>query len=56
MFATLNGLPTFISSLLKFLFYSILNNHKKNIYLKRLMGFIYAFLGKSSSYRPKIND
>jgi len=56
IFATLNGLPTFISSLLKFLIYSILNNHKKNIYLKRSMGFIHAFLGKSSSYRPKIND
>ncbi len=56
MFALLNGLPNFISSSLKFLFYSIINNKKKNIYLNRLMGFINALLGKPSSYRPKVND
>ena len=56
IFALLNGLPNFISSILKFIFYLILNNKKKNIYLKRSMGFINAILGKSSSYRPKIND
>ena len=55
-FALLNETPTFISSLSKFLFYSILNNKKKNIYFKRLTGFIYAFLGKPSNYRPNIND
>ena len=56
IFALLNGLPNFISSISKFIFYLILNNKKKNIYLKRSMGSINAILGKSSSYRPKIND
>ena len=56
IFALLNGLPNFISSILKFIFYLILNSKKKNIYLNRSMGFINAILGKSSSYRPKIND
>ena len=56
IFALLNGLPNFISSISKFIFYLILNNKKKNIYFKRSMGSINAILGKSSSYRPKIND
>ncbi len=56
IFALFNGLPNFATSFLKFLFYLILNNKKKNIYLNRSMGFINALLGKSSNYRPKIND
>ncbi len=56
IFALFNGLPNFISSFLKFLIYSILNDKKKNIYLNRSKGFINALFGKSSSYRPKIND
>tara|TARA_B100000575_G_scaffold294033_1_gene307660 strand:+ start:1982 stop:2863 length:882 start_codon:yes stop_codon:yes gene_type:complete len=56
MFALIKELPAFISSLAKFLFYSTLNNKKKNIYLKRTTGFMYAFLGKPSSYRPNIKD
>ena len=56
IFALFNGLPNFISSFLKFLVYLILNDKRKNIYLNRSKGFINAFLGKSSSYRPKIND
>ena len=56
IFALFNGLPNFISSFLKFLIYSIFNNKKKNIYLNRSKGFIRALFGKSSSYRPKIND
>jgi len=56
IFALFNGLPNFISSFLKFLIYSIFNNKKKNIYLNRSKGFISALFGKSSSYRPKIND
>tara|TARA_Y100001958_G_C21194937_1_gene522497 strand:+ start:617 stop:1498 length:882 start_codon:yes stop_codon:yes gene_type:complete len=55
-FALFNGLPNFITSFLRFLFYLILNNKKKNIYFNRSMGFIYASLGKPSSYRPKLND
>ena len=56
IFALFNGLPNFISSFLKFLVYLILNDKKKNIYLNRSKGFINALFGKSSSYRPKIND
>ena len=56
IFALFNGLPDFISSFLKFLIYLIFNNKKKNIYLNRSKGFISALFGKSSSYRPKIND
>ena len=56
IFALLNGLPNFISSSLKFIFYSILNDKRKNIYLNRSKGFMNALFGKSSSYRPKVND
>jgi len=56
IFALFNGLPDFISSFLKFLIYLIFNNKKKNIYLNRSKGFLSALFGKSSSYRPKIND
>ena len=56
IFALFNGLPNFISSFLKFLVYLILNDKRKNIYLNRSKGFINALFGKSSSYRPKIND
>ena len=55
--ALFNGLPGFLSSVVKFLIYLLLNRvEKKNIYFQRILGFINAFLGKSSSYRPKIND
>ena len=56
IFALFNGLPNFISSFLKFLIYSIFNDKKKIIYLNRSKGFVSALFGKSSSYRPKIND
>ena len=56
IFALFNGLPDFISSFLKFLIYLIFNNKKKNIYLNRSKGLLSALFGKSSSYRPKIND
>ena len=56
IFALFNGLPNFISSFLKFLIFSIFSNKKKIIYLNRSKGFISALFGKSSSYRPKIND
>ena len=50
-------LPTFISSILKILFYTLLNNRfKKKIYLNRASGFYNALLGKSSWYRPKIDN
>ena len=50
-------LTTYISSILKFLFYSLINNGlKKKIYLNRASGFYNALVGKPSWYRPKIGD
>ena len=46
-------LPSYFSSILKFLFYFLLNNKtKKKIYFNRASGFYNALLGKSSWYRP----
>ena len=51
------GFPNFLSAILKYLIYLFLNkNKKKKIYQKRVLGFINALFGKSSSYRPKINN
>ena len=53
--AFLKILPKFFSSVIKFLFYSIMfNTFKKNIYRCRLQGIINSLLLKKSSYRPKI--
>ena len=53
--ALCNGLPTFFSSLIKFIFYLIINNsEKKLIYLHRLKGYLNALKGKKSWYRPTI--
>tara|TARA_B100000686_G_scaffold87181_1_gene93953 strand:- start:248 stop:910 length:663 start_codon:yes stop_codon:yes gene_type:complete len=55
--AIVECLPTYISSILKYLFYSLINNNfKKKIYFNRASGFYNAFLGKSSWYRPKIDN
>jgi len=51
------GLFTYFSSLVKFLFYAVIkNNFKKNIYFNRASGFYNGFLGKTSWYRPKLDD
>ena len=51
------GFPNFLSAILKYLIYLFLNNNKKKkIYQKRVLGFTNALFGKSSSYRPKINN
>jgi len=56
-FALIKGLPTFISSVLKFLFNLMVNNNqKKKIYLNRVLGFVNALAGRKSYLRPKIND
>jgi len=56
-FALANGLPSFITAVLKFLIYSMANNVlKKKIYLHRIQGFTNALLGKNSSYRPNVDD
>ena len=55
--AMIECLPTYISSILKFLFYSLINSDfKKKIYLNRASGFYNALMGKSSWYRPKIDN
>jgi len=49
--------PSFISSIFKFLFYTITNNtFKKKIYFNRSSGFYNAFIGKPSWYRPRIDN
>ena len=51
------GFPKYCTSLLKFLFYFLINNKmKKKIYFNRASGFYNAYLGKSSWYRPDLND
>ena len=52
------SLPTFISAVIKYLFYFLFNKKKKEIYLHRAKGFLNAILGKKSFFRPiiKIND
>ena len=55
--AIIECFPNYISSILKFLFYTLINNNfKKKIYFNRASGFYNAFLGKSSWYRPKIDN
>jgi N-acetylglucosaminyl-diphospho-decaprenol L-rhamnosyltransferase len=51
------GLPKFISSLIKYLFYLTLKNKfKQKVYLNRASGFFNAAKKKSSWYRPDVND
>ena len=49
--------PNYFSSILKVIFYFLTHNkNKKKIYLTRASGFYNALLGKSSWYRPKIDN
>ena len=51
------GFPRYCSSLIKFLFYLLINNKKKKkIYFNRASGFYNALLGNSSWYRPNFKD
>jgi len=51
------GFPRFCTSLIKFLFYLLINNKKKKkIYLNRASGFYNALLGKTSWYRPNLDN
>ena len=55
--AFLSGIKSYFSSILKFLFYSFLNNKvKRKIYFNRASGFFNALIGKSSWYRPNLKD
>ena len=49
-------LPSFLSAILKVLFYFLINKKKKRIYFHRVLGFLNALLGKKSYYRPKIDN
>ena len=53
--AFLSETPRAINSLIKIFVYSLVNQNKKKIYIFRFQGFLNALLGKSSSYRPKID-
>ena len=61
--AIIECIPTYFSAMLKFMFYYSLcklfwntekMRFKKKIYFNRAQGFYFAFIGKSSLYRPKI--
>jgi len=54
--AFLDGLPKFMSSLIKYFFYLLTKNEiKKRIYLNRASGFFNAAKNKPSWYRPNTN-
>ena len=53
-FAFFSTFPSFLSSIIKFLFYSFTNNKlKKNIYKMRFLGLLNSYFLKKSFYRPK---
>ena len=55
--AFLDGLPKFISSLIKYFFYLLIKDKiKKKIYLNRASGFFNAAKNNTSWYRPNNND
>ena len=56
LIATINSLPSFLSAVIKIIFYTFINHKKRNIYFHRLSGFLNALLGKKSFYRPKIKN
>ena len=57
LIALIEGLPTFFSSIIKFLLYLVIKNEKKKeIYLHRALGYYNAAIGKKSYYRPKIKN
>ena len=55
-YALLEGLPKFVTSIAKCLFYYfVFKKYKSKIYYNRANGFFNAMLGKSSWYRPKLD-
>ena len=49
--------PSFFSAIFKYVFYLFMNNKiKKKIYFNRVSGFFNALTGKSSWYRPNLED
>ena len=56
IYALLQGLPKYLSSIVKYFFYFIINKkYKSKTYYNRALGFYNAMIGKSSWYRPKID-
>jgi N-acetylglucosaminyl-diphospho-decaprenol L-rhamnosyltransferase len=55
--AILQGLPQYVFSILKFLFYKMTRNKtKQKIYFNRASGFFNALIGKPSWYRPILDE
>ena len=53
----IESIPSYFSSILKFIFYFLINNKiKKKIYLNRISGFYHAFIGNPSWYRQNLDD
>ena len=56
IYALIQGLPKYLSSMVKYFFYFIINKkYKSKTYYNRALGFYNAMIGKSSWYRPKID-
>jgi len=56
IYALMQGLPKYLSSMVKYLFYFIINKkYKSKTYYNRALGFYNAMIGKSSWNRPKID-
>ena len=56
MKAFIDGLPSFLSAILKFIFYLLFKNkNKKEIYLYRAYGYLNDAIGKKSYLRPNID-
>ena len=54
--AFIKGFPKLLSSLSKYIFYSIIKNKtKQKIYLNRILGFFNAAINRKSWYRPSID-
>ena len=56
LIALLSGFPTFLSAILKSMFYSFTNKKKKDIYYHRALGYFNALLGRKSNFRVKIDS
>ena len=55
LFGLVSTFPSFLSSLIKYLFYSFtMNRIKKNIYKMRFLGLLNSYLLEKSFYRPKL--
>ena len=56
IYGFITTLPNFFTAILKFIFYSLMNKKKKDIYKMRILGLFNSYLKKSSFYRPYTNN